>query len=1256
MVKILQLYDLNHVKLEGLTNYKEFKIEREINVLDTLSFLYPNLDFKHDLIQEECYIRTKENEYVVKEINVSDDWTEYICKVNIEDIKGNYVSHFETVEQTCTNALNLALVGTGWTIGTCNVTKLRTTRKKNSTSYAILQEIQSIYDCEMTFDSINKKVFIYQSVGSDKGTYFSEQLNLKKLDVQRNSYEYVTRLIPSGKDGLGIGTVNGGLIYIDNNQYSDKTITAFWEDNRYTDAQTLMEDGITRLSYLSKPYKAYKANVIDLASISSVYTTLDYELGDTITLLSKSKNTKEKQRIIKITEYPEEPEKNTCEIANKILKLEDLQMKFIESSDIVDTVTTNTGEIDGNKVDSIDWSQLQNIHIVIADIQDLSVVTARIGTLEATTATITQLNATNASIVNLQAEKANISDLVVTNATITDLEVDVASINTLLAGNIGAANIATGAITAGSGIIASLAIGDAQISTVNAGKLIAGTVDTSKVTIAGANGRLKITGNRLQVFAGTTTLYERVSVGDVNADGTIYGIRVRGADGVTVLLDETGVKREGITDGSINNAKIGLDAAISGTKLDISSVVVSINGGITKIQGSKVFLNNSTLDVEFNELVDIQTAQGSTIATQGTSIITNAAAIALRATTSSLATTNSNVGVLTTRLTTAEASIITNANAITLRVTQTQVDTSISNIKIGGRNLIPMKNLAYVTLVSPSSFRASIWASQVLNSTWVQEYLLPNTQYTFSGTFIVEETSLLPLYSSNVGFFLYDGSSGADIYLGNVAISTTPQSYTIINTFTTPSTLSTSYRVLGYTARYTNGVTVEFAKVLFRNIKLEKGNKATDWSPAPEDIQSQIDETTTRISTAETSITQLSTDITLKASKTSLDTTNTNIDGLTTRMSTAESSLTVHAGQIATKVDVNGVKSTIQQSATDVQFAFNSINSAMVTIDATGLHVTGGTISADVLKGGTLKLGGVNNVSGKMSLFSDVGIEYGTIDKSGIHLVSAISAFSISNLSNDSVYISANTVTVASGDGGLNYNGSRMLSQNLIFGYDPVSDYLSIGRYSLESGTHATAISEGEIYFKNKLHFVSGGATKANINSIGFITAPAGIQSKFHCNADMTLVYNAPWYGMGAANLALAGESAGNYAMQVAGYWGLILRAAGNTLIVPRNSAPTINDNVILTEARHQSGTVVIPVNAGVGQINVTLPKPMSTLTSAIGVAKYMDAANATGYDQANWFNVSIWQTSSTVITIRVKNLINVYGSSVAVAWMVDGY
>ncbi|AXI32679.1 hypothetical protein CIB87_00010 [Priestia megaterium] len=44
--------------------------------------------------------------------------------------------------------------------------------------------------------------------------------------------------------------------------------------------------------------------------------------------------------------------------------------------------------------------------------------------------------------------------------------------------------------------------------------------------------------------------------------------------------------------------------------------------------------------------------------------------------------------------------------------------------------------------------------------------------------------------------------------------------------------------------------------VIFRNVKVEKGSKATDWTPAPEDIDTQINGLDGRISTAESTITQ----------------------------------------------------------------------------------------------------------------------------------------------------------------------------------------------------------------------------------------------------------------------------------------------------------------------------------------------------------------------------------------------------------------
>lgn len=58
------------------------------------------------------------------------------------------------------------------------------------------------------------------------------------------------------------------------------------------------------------------------------------------------------------------------------------------------------------------------------------------------------------------------------------------------------------------------------------------------------------------------------------------------------------------------------------------------------------------------------------------------------------------------------------------------------------------------------------------------------------------------------------------------------------------------------------------AKVTFRmkNVKLEKGNKATDWTPAPEDIDNRFDAAETRITQAETSIETTNNQIALKAS------------------------------------------------------------------------------------------------------------------------------------------------------------------------------------------------------------------------------------------------------------------------------------------------------------------------------------------------------------------------------------------------------
>ncbi|WP_349393339.1 phage tail spike protein [Clostridium perfringens] len=88
-----------------------------------------------------------------------------------------------------------------------------------------MQDIKKTYRVEIEFDTLNKQIKVYECLGSDKGTYFIDSLNLKSVNIQSNSYDFYTRIIPVGKDGLTIESVNNGKNYVENYQYSKKIKT-----------------------------------------------------------------------------------------------------------------------------------------------------------------------------------------------------------------------------------------------------------------------------------------------------------------------------------------------------------------------------------------------------------------------------------------------------------------------------------------------------------------------------------------------------------------------------------------------------------------------------------------------------------------------------------------------------------------------------------------------------------------------------------------------------------------------------------------------------------------------------------------------------------------------------------------------------------------------------------------------------------------------------------------------------------------------
>lgn len=586
---MLKHYNLNKQYVENIYNIADESIVSELSTGDkTLSF---TLRGRPD-IQCEEYIQTEDQRYIVKEITPgNDDTVEYTCQLDLEPLEGSVFEIFTAADKTVTEAANLALAGTGWRVNT-SLTKKRAVQCMKKTPLEILYLIRDAFMCEIRFDSINKIVYFAEQIGQDRGVYFRKDLNLKSVSVRTDSYDYCTRIIPIGKDDLRID--NDGKEYVENYQYSDKIRTIIWEDSSYEDSDDLQTDAQAKLEDLSKPKKSYSADIRDLAKLSADYSILSFGIGDTMWIVDESKGVKEKQRIVKITEYPHDPEKNKCELSNTTLTWEEMQKQLQAAADAWTDVTNKDGSIngvhvygisDGNKV--IIQTEVNNNSTVKANsagvaanaaaingvVQDLTAVTARIGTVETT-----YLKATDAAITYATIDFANIDTANINTAKIKDLFTEV-------------------------GLIRDAVISDAKITgyldavKINAASIDAGTLSVDRLVIRGDNTSLVYAINNIsgalqsqnvntingEVLTDRTILADKIVASSITAN-EIAGNTIT-ADKLKVLtLSAIAADLGSITAGSLNigSGKFVVTSAgvLSATGANITGTITATNGSI----------------------------------------------------------------------------------------------------------------------------------------------------------------------------------------------------------------------------------------------------------------------------------------------------------------------------------------------------------------------------------------------------------------------------------------------------------------------------------------------------------------------------------------------------------------------------------------------------------------------------------------------------------------------------------------------------
>ena len=599
---MLKILDRNKVPVKGLKKYDDLCIESVLELDDrTLSFSAPYRNIRNAVVNEG-YIETRTDRYVVKEIEKNTEGTaKVVAQLDLESLEGKVFREFRSEEQTIKSALQLAFAGTGWAIGVCEVNKKRTLSMSNVSALEVLKQALKTYRAEIKVNSKFQIISIYNAIGSDKGSYFANQLNLKSLTVQSTSYDFFTEIEPYGKDGLTIEAVNSGKTYLENHQYSSKVKRCIWKDERYTVPESLKEDAEAKLADMSKPYVSYSADVIDLAKCSEKYRILEYGIGDIITLIDDITDTREKQRIVGMKIYPDAPEKNSCTLANKVLAFDEFAQKYEDTVNTVDNITNDNGQIDGDAIDGIYSRQivdLENAIVSSVHIKDLdakyvqvsgklTAVEGEFGSIKGNIADFEDAYAKRLSAAEADIVQLRTTDLSAVNGRIDVLDSNYANIRNLLSGAAGIGDLQNIHLTSDNAVIDTALIREAVMQSVSIADLLAGTISTNKFLIASDDGGIRIQG-ATQQWSDTDGTVRMQAGRDANGDFTFS---LFDKTGKGILIDATGVKPDAIADGLIVNKMVADNAGIAGSKLDISSVVSAINDSSQSIKSSRIWFD-----------------------------------------------------------------------------------------------------------------------------------------------------------------------------------------------------------------------------------------------------------------------------------------------------------------------------------------------------------------------------------------------------------------------------------------------------------------------------------------------------------------------------------------------------------------------------------------------------------------------------------------------------------------------------------------
>lgn len=289
-------------------------VTHAFNGNDELQFTFSEESGYYYLLEEESKVlaiglRGRSNRFVVKNIDSHDGIVTVNCDVDLYDWQKTIFDTYGGGKARTLEKVLQDVTPSGWSysgqeqFGKSEVFQTGSREPvKAGTPLDVLDLASEVYGCVFNFDNIANHLYVIDPESyTPSGDFLSDEVNLKSLGYVGNSEGYATRLYPYGKrddngeNPVTIESVNDGLPYVTNNEFSDDIICVGWSDERYTEPEHLKEAAIARLAEIAVPTRSYECDVSQLNRNVWLYMVL--------TMIDRKHRTRVDQQVVEWKEY-----------------------------------------------------------------------------------------------------------------------------------------------------------------------------------------------------------------------------------------------------------------------------------------------------------------------------------------------------------------------------------------------------------------------------------------------------------------------------------------------------------------------------------------------------------------------------------------------------------------------------------------------------------------------------------------------------------------------------------------------------------------------------------------------------------------------------------------------------------------------------------------------------------------------------------------------------------------------------------------